>query len=71
MSRLALLLLKSQGKTLCVLELDLTRTQVGQVVSLLMSLVEFLAAASSGEQAARLARPRMVTATNMAAAERR
>ena len=66
-----MLLLKSQGKTLCVLELDLTRTQVGQVVSLVRSLVEFLAAASSGEQAARLARPRMVTATNMAAAERR
>ena len=61
------MLLKSQGKTLSVLELDLTRTQLGQVVS----LVEFLAAASSGEQAARLARPRMVTATNMAAAERR
>ena len=66
-----MLLLKSQGKTLCVLELDLTRTQVGQGVSWLMFLVEFLAAASSGEQAARLARPRMVTATNMAAAERR
>ena len=65
------MLLKSQGKTLCVLELDLTKTQVGQVVSWLMSLVEFLAAASSGEQAARLARPRMVTATNMAAAESR
>ena len=68
-----MLLLKSQGKTLCVLELDLTRTQVGQVVSLVMSLVmslvEFLAAASSGEQMVRLARPRMVTATNMAAAE--